>query len=131
MIIIGDVTIYVFHESEVFPMLERLLKLPGFIYQINQDYYYLGKWICKACTEVNETDCVMMYEMSRSADDFQETALYFNKLRAYSDFALEIPYNAAAIRKNMSELIDSLSDASRLRLEKQIQHVEEDLPKFC
>ncbi|MFQ9495202.1 MAG: hypothetical protein ACLR08_12565 [Dorea longicatena] len=26
---------------------ERLLKLPGFLYQIGSNYYYLGKWICK------------------------------------------------------------------------------------
>ncbi len=111
-------------------MLERLLKLPGFIYQVNQDFYYLGKWICKECTDFNETDCVMMYEMSRSADEYQETALYFNKMRAYSDFALEIPYNAVKIRQSMAELIDGLSESAKARLEKQIQHVEEDLPKF-
>ena len=29
---------------------ERLLKLPGFLYQIGSNYYYLGKWICKKCT---------------------------------------------------------------------------------
>lgn len=111
-------------------MLERLLKLPGFIYQVNQKYYYLGKWICKECTDVNATDCVMMYEMSRNAGEFSETAFYFNKLRAYSDFALEIPYNPVQIRQNMTEIIESLSDAAGRRLEKQIQNLEEDLPKF-
>ena len=111
-------------------MLERLLRLPGFIYQADQRYYYLGKWICKECTEVNETDCVMMYEMSRSAGEFGETALYFNKLRAYSDFALEIPYNPAKIRSSMEELLNGLSEAAITRLDKQIQHLEEDLPKF-
>lgn len=111
-------------------MLERLLKLPGFIYQVNQKYYYLGKWICKECTEVNETDCVMMYEMSRSAGEFGETAFYFNKIRAYSDFALEIPYNPVLIRQTMTEIIDSLSEAAKQRLEKQIQNLEEDIPKF-
>ena len=30
---------------------ERILKLPGFLYQIGNNYYYLGKWICKECTE--------------------------------------------------------------------------------
>ena len=32
---------------------ERILKLPGFLYQIGNNYYYLGKWICKECTEVD------------------------------------------------------------------------------
>ncbi len=112
-------------------MLERLLKLPGFIYQINHDYYYFGKWICKECTDVNETDCVMMYEMSRSAGEYGETALYFNKIRAYSDFALEIPYNPVQIRQSMAEILDNLSDAALARLETQIQHLEEDMAKFC
>lgn len=111
-------------------MLEQLLKLPGFIYQIGQRYYYLGKWICKECIEVNETDCVMMYEMSRAAGEFNETAFYFNKIRAYSDFALEIPYNPVLIRQNMADIINDLSDADKQRLEKQIQNLEEDLPKF-
>ena len=111
-------------------MWERLLKLPGFIYQIDQNFYYLGKWICKECTDFNETDCVMMYEMGRSSNDFAETALYFNKMRAYSDFALEIPYNAAKIRQSMAELIDGLSESAKTRLETQIQHVEEDVLKF-
>ena len=28
----------------------QLLKSPGFLYQIGNKYYYLGKWICKECT---------------------------------------------------------------------------------
>ena len=111
-------------------MLNDLLKAPGFLYQVSGKYYYLGKWICKECTDYNETDCVMMYEMGRSSKDINEMALYFNKMRAYSDFALEIPYNAAKIRQSMTELIDGLSESAKARLEEQIQHVEEDLPKF-
>ena len=39
-------------------MLETLLTLPGFIYQADGKYYFLGKWICKECTDVDATDCV-------------------------------------------------------------------------
>ena len=42
---------------------ERILKLPGFLYQIGNNYYYLGKWICKKCTDQAATDCVTMYQM--------------------------------------------------------------------
>lgn len=35
---------------------ERILKLPGFLYQIGNNYYYLGKWICKKCTDQAATD---------------------------------------------------------------------------
>ena len=37
---------------------ERILKLPGFLYQIGNNYYYLGKWICKECTDQAATDCI-------------------------------------------------------------------------
>ena len=47
-------------------MIEQLLSQPGFIYEINGKYYFLGKWICKECTEVDACDCVMMYNMCRS-----------------------------------------------------------------
>ena len=46
-------------------MIEQLLSQPGFIYEINGKYYFLGKWICKECTEVDACDCVMMYNMCR------------------------------------------------------------------
>ena len=44
---------------------EQLLKSPGFLYQLGNAYYYLGKWICRECTEVAATDCVTMYNMCR------------------------------------------------------------------
>ena len=44
-------------------LLEKLLKTPGFIYQIKGNYYFLGKWICKECTDTDATECVMMYQM--------------------------------------------------------------------
>ena len=36
-------------------MLETLLTLPGFIYQADGKYYFLGKWICSECTDVDAT----------------------------------------------------------------------------
>ena len=48
---------------------ERILKLPGFLYQIGNNYYYLGKWICKKCTDQAATDCVTMYQMCRAGKD--------------------------------------------------------------
>ena len=46
-------------------MLEKLLSQPGFIYEIDGDYYFLGKWICKPSTDVNANDFVFMYQMCR------------------------------------------------------------------
>ena len=59
--------------------LETLLKLPGFLYEVNGHYYYLGKWICKECTEIEATDCVSMYHMCRNGQEEPDTAMYFQK----------------------------------------------------
>ncbi len=44
-------------------LLEEFKKNPGFVYRIGTDYYYIGKWICKPCTDEAVTDCHAMYEM--------------------------------------------------------------------
>ena len=109
----------------------QLLKSPGFLYQIGNTYYYLGKWICRECTEVDATDCVTMYNMCRSGQEEPDTAVYFNKIRAYSDFVLEVPCNPAKTKADMTALIDSLPDASLQSLKTQFQHFEEDYSKYC
>lgn len=108
-------------------MLETLLTLPGFIYQADGKYYFLGKWICCECTDVDATDCVTMYQMSRDAKEEKEASLYFQKIRAYSDFALKVPYDPKKIRANMQTLLADLSDQAAAGLEKQIRQVQEDM----
>ena len=110
---------------------EQLLKSPGFLYQIGNTHYYLGKWICRECTEVDAADCVVMYQMCRSGHEEPETSMYFNKLRAYSDFALEVPCNPAKTKSDMTALIDSLSAPILASLETKFQQFEEDYPKYC
>lgn len=109
---------------------EQLLKSPGFVYQIGSAYYYLGKWICRECTELDATDCVAMYQMCRSGHEEPDTAMYFNKLRAYSDFALEAPCNPAKTKADMTALIDSLSESALASLTAQFQHFEEDYQQY-
>ena len=108
-------------------LVEKLLTMPGFIYEVSGNYYYLGKWICKECTDVDATDCVTMYQMSRDAKEEKEASLYFQKIRAYSDFALEVPYDPEKIRTGMGSLLEGLSDQAVAGLEKQIQQVQEDM----
>ncbi len=112
-------------------MLERLLKQPGFIYEINGQYYFLGKWICKESLDVNANDFVFMYQMCRRSQDENETAMYFHKIRACADFALEIPYNPVKIKSDMEAILANLSDNAKASLERQINNFEEDLPKYC
>ena len=106
-------------------MIEQLLSQPGFIYEINGKYYFLGKWICKEC------DCVMMYNMCRSSNEKNETAMYFQKMRAYSDFALEIPYNPTQIRSDMEALLGSLSESALSKLQTQYNAFAEDLERYA
>ena len=82
-------------------LLEEFKKNPGFVYRIGTDYYYIGKWICKPCTDA---------------------ALYFQKLRAYSEFALDIPYNPAKILQYQTALVEALSDADIQSLTDQLRH---------
>lgn len=112
-------------------MLEKLLKQPGFIYEINGEYYFLGKWICKKSTDVNANDFVFMYQMCRRSNDEPDTNIYFQKIRACADFALEIPYNPAKIRSDMETLLSGLSEAAKSSLERQMKNFEEDLVKYC
>lgn len=109
---------------------EQLLELPGFLYEISGRYYYLGKWICKECTDLEATDCVTMYHMCRNAREEAETNLYFQKLRAFSDFALDIPYNPAKIKEDIESLIHSLTDSESERLAQTLQAFKEDLQKY-
>lgn len=110
-------------------MLEQLLSQAGFLYEINGSCYFLGKWICKECTDTNACDFVFMYQMCRRSGDEAEANMYFQKIRACSDFALEIPYNPAKIRSDMETLLATLSDTARASLEKQIQNFNEDNEK--
>ena len=50
-------------------LLEEFKKNPGFVYRIGTDYYYIGKWICKPCTDEAVTDCHAMYEMCIQAKE--------------------------------------------------------------
>ena len=105
--------------------------IPGFLYDIEGRYYYLGKWICKECTDTEATDCVTMYHMCRNGHEEPDTNLYFQKIRAFSDFALDIPYNPAQIEENMAALTAALTDAHRESLARQIAGFEEDMEKYC
>ena len=103
---------------------------PGFLYQIGSNYYYLGKWICKKCTDQDATDCVTMYQMCRTGGEEPETRTYFQKIRAFSDFALEVPYNPAKIADDMNMILESLSEKETTGLLEQIAHLEEDVTKY-
>ena len=63
-------------------LLEEFKKNPGFVYRIGTDYYYIGKWICKPCTDEAVTDCHAMYEMCIQAKEQANATLYFQNLRA-------------------------------------------------
>ena len=76
-------------------LLEEFKKNPGFVYRIGTDYYYIGKWICKPCTDEAVTDCHAMYEMCIQAKEQANAALYFQKLRA----TVNLPWTFHTIRQ--------------------------------
>lgn len=105
-------------------MLETLLSLPGFIYQADGRFYYLGKWICKECTDTDASDCAVMYRICSQEGEEQNASFYFQKIRAYSDFALDIPYNPQKIREDMETLLDGLPEAALEDLKQQAEQVQ-------
>lgn len=109
---------------------EKILNLPGFLYEVNGMYYYLGKWICKECPDTDAADCAVMYRMCRNGREEPDTNLYFHKIRAYSDFALEVPYNAVKVKEDISFLFDAIPENSLNSLETQVLQFEEDLVKY-
>ena len=112
-------------------MVTEILKAPGFLYQISGKYFYLGKWICKECTDVQATDDAFMYDMCRKEQEEPNTNMYFQKLRAHADFALEIPYNPVKIKADIEDIVNNLSEAQAANLEKQFANFREDLEKYC
>lgn len=110
---------------------DRILKYPGFLYELGGHYYFLGKWICKECTDTDATDCVFMYRMYRNEKENTETNMFFQKIRAYADFALEVPYNPSKIKEDMTRLLKNLSDTEASALQTQLDDFEEDYRKFC
>ena len=103
-------------------LLEEFLQQPGFIYEIDGKYYFLGKWICKECTELDATD---------NQQEEKETNMYFQKIRAYSDFALEVPYNPEKIKSDMQAILETLSDENTAALSEQLAGFKKDLAKYC
>mgnify|MGYP007027405784 CR=1 FL=1 len=53
------------------------------------------------------------------------------KIRAFSDFALEVPYNPEKIKADLTAIEENLSDTERESLKTQIDHFEEDMAKYC
>lgn len=112
---------------EVSEIIENLKACPGFVYQIGQSHYFLGKWICKPCTEIEITDCHAMYGMCIGAGEMNNARFYFQKLRAYSDFALEVPCNPKKVHEDLKCLISQFSSRELQSLEKQIQLFKSNL----
>jgi len=79
---------------------------------------------------VQATDDAFMYDMCRNEQEEPNTNMYFQKLRAHADFALEIPYNPVKIKTDIENLLNELSDAQKSNLEKQLANFKEDLFKY-
>lgn len=104
---------------------------PGFLYRIGSEYYYLGKWICLKCENTDASDTHFMYELSLKEKHSPELNLYFQRLRAYSDFALIPPFNAAAVRDSQDRLLESLSDIQQEDLKRQIESFQSCAVRFA
>lgn len=69
--------------------------------------------------------------MCRNNHEEPDTNMYFQKLRAFSDFALEVPCNPAKTKEDLTALVNGLSAEDLTRLQEQVSFFEEDLVKYC
>ena len=105
-------------------LFQKLKVYPAFIYKLAGKYYFAGRWLCKECTDLDATDCCEMFMMFGHREPNQDSALYFNKVRAYSDFALEVPCDPAGAEAAIKELLDTLGDSDIQSLAKQLEDYE-------
>lgn len=113
-------------------LLEEFLQQPGFIYEIDGKYYFLGKWICKECTELDATDSsIYVSDVPEPARRKRNKHVISRKSAAYSDFALEVPYNPEKIKSDMQAILETLSDENTAALSEQLAGFKKDLAKYC
>lgn len=103
---------------------------PGFVYRIGNQCYYLGKWICLECTDYEVTDCLYMFELAYREQNFQDLNLYFQKLRAYSDFALVPPLDKDGVYRSLDILTGGMTATQKEELENQLQIFDECCHQF-
>lgn len=108
-------------------LFEAFKKSPGFVYQIGTQYYFLGRYICSPCDTMEICDTHAMYDLCSSESEQQNAAFYFQKLRAYSDFALEAPFNPAKVQADLEQLLNNLTDFQLQTLEKQYLRFAKDM----
>lgn len=105
-------------------LFRKLKNYPGFIYKLGMEYHFMGRWLCKPCTEQDATDSCEMYLIFDHKEPNQDAALYFGKLRAYSDFALEVPCNPAASEAGIKAVLEGLSESELKDLALQVADYE-------
>ena len=84
-------------DPDLLQLEERLAAAPGFVYKLETEYWYLGRFICAPCREQDATDSWEMFVLFADASG-QEGWLYFHRLRGYSDMALTPPYDPEQVR---------------------------------
>lgn len=109
---------------------QDFISRPGFVYRIGNQYYYLGKWICQKCSDSDAADSHYMYELAYKEQNPADLNLYFQKLLAYSDFALTPPLDKEGVHRAQDLLLESLSDIQAEDLTHQIHVFEECCSRF-
>ena len=121
-------------------MIERLVKLEDlykkypFIYEVSEDYYFIGWGICKRCDSSIALDYYEAYKkalfeagmekVSSGSNDIEEDKLdtllyYFRKVKAYSDIAVD-DEELLTFRKKIEEMVFSLSEKQKDELLRQL-----------
>lgn len=82
------------------------------------------------CSDSDAADSHYMYELAYKEQNPADLNLYFQKLRAYSDFALTPPLDKEGVHRAQDLLLESLSDIQAEDLTHQIHVFEECCSRF-
>ncbi len=123
---------------EEFVKLDDLYKKNPFIYEINEDYYYIGHGICQWCASHDALDWFKLYRealdrigrdkiSSRSSDiveeDLSVLVRYYRKVMAYSASNVE-ESERHTYRNQIDKLIASFSEIQKSELLRQMKDYE-------
>lgn len=108
--------------------LEDLIKKHSFIYKIDDQYYYIGQWLFKPCTNIMVIDYYAKYKEALKNEDDEQLYYWFRKVRACSD--LDMDETKDNINKKILEFIDQLSNSQKSSLQNQLDEFVNTFHKY-
>ena len=113
-----------------YELVYKLTHYPGFVYKMNDHYYYIGRCQFEEVTDQDVTDSYEMFHIFGREKNNLDTAQYFAKLRAYADMALTPPADPEGAKKKLEEFLDELNPMEAALFGGQVTYFEHCFEMF-